>query len=525
MTTRYLMAALCAILLLPCITAQSAPRTAADWYDAGMAAKRAGDLNAARADLDAATSTAAWDYADAWWALAWVCSSLGDKQAAAQAFVYAMGQAAGAARVEESKAALDRLVPAGGGWRRLACRSVKGTYWSCTVPGLQEPLVIGGFKGDSPLFDDCMVVPTASAIALQFHAPDGRVPAEVAALLSGSPDLKSRTTVLGGDSAPGAAAGAAADEIRACYQRMADAYHSRQDGAVVALTAPDFTRTENEFDPEAGDYSGAQIVIQRSDWVESVLWACRDYGRPHAAFLPQDIAAAPDGRSAVVRLLSETRVGCGGGGKRLLTHTWVKGADGQGWLLASETTRSGLPDIDKQEQEALQAGASWIRAVSKALMPTAEGLAHLFDSDAARELKQAYEAWAAAISAGDANAIKNTVGGSNWSTRQYLSRRARSYEWALERIWVSARGTRARVWLIEWSAREIRYAEPRAVVHTWLRDAPGGHWRLDGSDSWEGACYSGPCAEAAFEAYQKLGGQVICGRPPASQTTRKPAAG
>ncbi len=101
----------CTLVLLLLATAastQELPAGAKAHYEAGMAAKKAGDLKQAAAELQSAVELAP-KWVDARWALAWTYAALKDKQRAVDQFNWVMHLAPGSKQAQEAKAAIERL--------------------------------------------------------------------------------------------------------------------------------------------------------------------------------------------------------------------------------------------------------------------------------------------------------------------------------------------------------------------------------------------------------------------------------
>lgn len=101
----------CTLVLLLLATAastQEVPAEAKAHYEAGMAAKKAGDLKQAAAELQSAVELAP-KWVDARWALAWTYAALKDEQRAVDQFNWVMHLAPGSKQAQEAKAAIERL--------------------------------------------------------------------------------------------------------------------------------------------------------------------------------------------------------------------------------------------------------------------------------------------------------------------------------------------------------------------------------------------------------------------------------
>jgi tetratricopeptide (TPR) repeat protein len=101
----------CAVALLVGAMVEAAPEVSAEakqHYDAGMAAKKAGNLAQAVKEFSAAIPLAP-DWPDAHWALAWTYAEQGDNRRAVEEFDHVVRLAPDSERVKEAQTAIERL--------------------------------------------------------------------------------------------------------------------------------------------------------------------------------------------------------------------------------------------------------------------------------------------------------------------------------------------------------------------------------------------------------------------------------
>jgi hypothetical protein len=178
--------------LLP-LTAHAAPSAeAASAYQAGLAAKKAGDLGLARTELRKALEAAGGDYDDALWALAWVEAGRSDASRLDEAVPLFLRLAArGGQRSAEACAVLGRILPLSGEWSRpsYGLQECPDTQWSLRLQGHEYPMAGG----------DSLVMPATLKATLVVRAGEGADLARIARVVKRVKGLRARTKVLRGE--------------------------------------------------------------------------------------------------------------------------------------------------------------------------------------------------------------------------------------------------------------------------------------------------------------------------------------